>query len=444
MAKYITEAFSALRKNSKKLFDLHKTYSTAYIHKDASGQIFAHDIFVLQSRQLVRCDWSEIAKSHGDHKFVLISSNELKEQSRKLATHFDDVTFIEEITPTSVINSVRAVATDRDIESEILFVTNDEYCLDTVNQLRKQYVLPYVSSEQIALYTNKSLMKAAIAEAVRVPNHYVLTGDSARDNAYINEHFSFPIIGKPTVDANNRGVKKVNSILELEEWAKSLEGKEKEVEEYIDGTIYHFNSYSDSSGNIYPLLVGQYLNPCLDFASERTIGSIIFPKNTDIYVSAIEFNEKILRTLKPIPNSVFHLEFFIKPDGELVFLEIAARAPGGLLSKSVQHVVGYDIESLNFHLQIDSKYHLLQDSTSSNNYAFWCWVPKKAGVLRSEIQIPIRSEHDWEWYIRQGDYTSVDAAINSPACGIIGHNSDFDVLYEDFMNLQNYEVDTGE
>ena len=442
MAKYISKTFLALRICDTILPGLRKAYSTACVSSKELHQTINPDVFVLQSKQMIRCDWSKITKSHVNHKFVLLSSNELKEQSEELATHFDDVVFIEKVTPALVSSSVKESVAAYDKNREVLFVTNDEYCLDTVNQLRKIHSLPYVSSEQIALYTNKALMKTAIEEVVRVPDHYVLTGNMVQDSAYVIEHFTFPIIGKPTVDANNRGVRKIHSKLELDEWIKSLVGREKEVEEYVDGTLHHFNSYCDSDGNIYPLLVGQYLNPCLDFASERTIGSIFIPKSADIYDSVIEFNERILNVLKPVPNSVFHLEFFIKPDGEFVFLEVAARSPGGLLSKAAKHVVGYDIESLNFYLQIDSNHHPVTD-TSNNNYAFWCWAPKRVGTLRSETQAPIRSEHDWEWYIRKGNYTSEAAAINSPACGIIGHNSNFDVLYDDFMNLQNYSIDSN-
>ena len=45
--------------------------------------------------------------------------------------------------------------------------------------------------------------------------------------------------------------------------------------------------------------------------------------------------------------------------------------------------------------------------------------------------------------MQQSHYTSEAAAINSPACGIIGHNSNFDVLYDDVMNLQNYSIDSN-
>ena len=155
--------------------------------------------------------------------------------------------------------------------------------------------------------------------------------------------------------------------------------KRKEVEEYIEGELYHCNSYCDLNSNIHILLSGRYLNPCLDFSSGKAIGSIFLPESSKYYNLIKRFNADVIKSLGCIQKTVFHLEFFITPKEELVFLEIAARAPGGLLSKAATHSLGVDIEAINFNFQIDANHYSPKLSCASGNYAFWCWVPKQLG-----------------------------------------------------------------
>ena len=397
-------------------------------------------MFALQSKQLIRCDWKSIANNFKSHDFILLSSTELEPQSQGLKLNFDEYHFLPNFDAKELQDIINKTIEQYKPHYRISFITNDEYCLHMTNILRKEYALSYMDKTKLDLYTDKAAMKKALLGTVKIPQYYVLKGDHT-DIQIIQNKFTFPIIGKPVQDANNRGVKKLNNIDELKQWMDENKNKRKEVEEYIEGELYHCNSYCDLNSNIHILLSGRYLNPCLDFSSGKAIGSIFLPESSKYYNLIKRFNADVIKSLGCIQKTVFHLEFFITPKEELVFLEIAARAPGGLLSKAATHSLGVDIEAINFNFQIDANHYSPKLSSASGNYAFWCWVPKQLGKLQSHRQIPMLSQSLWEWYIDVGETITSQDVDTKPACGIVASNKNFDALYKDFLSLKDYKLD---
>jgi len=248
----------------------------------------------------------------------------------------------------------------------------------------------------------------------------------------------FPVIGKPTQEANNRGVKILESNTDLTTWLEKNKQVDLEIEEFIHGTLYHCNS-AIIDGVLKTLIVGEYLNPCLDFSLGKPIGSIFLQTNSPLYQEIAQINEKIITKLGKLNHRVFHLELFRKKTGELVFLEIAARAPGGLLAQAAKHVIGIDLEQLNFRLQIDHRITIpLQQSEIAS---FWCWAPKRPGKVPDELKIPsFQSKFDWQWYVASGKDLTKEESENAPACGVIAWNDCYDLLSQDFNQLKTYSV----
>jgi hypothetical protein len=98
-----------------------------------------------------------------------------------------------------------------------------------------------------------------------------------------------------------------------------------EIEEFIEGDIYHVDTVV-MDGETRLVSVSEYLHPPAAFERGGEFGSMTLTTGSlvDTLVTA---NAMVLEALGPV-SAVTHLEFFVTPEGEVVFCEAAAR-PGG-------------------------------------------------------------------------------------------------------------------
>ncbi len=412
------------------------------------GDIIVNSIvFVLQNVQPIRCNWKNIADSYPNISFVLLTSNLLRLSIGTNYPHFKKNITVRIFDIEHISNLVESYLKENKIGKEIklYFVSNDEYSLIILNKLREKYNVFYGCSIFTEQYFNKIIMKSVLTRDSHdflTPNFYKLTNNADSDLSFIRKSFSFPLIGKPAIGSNNRGVKLLKSERQLITWLRNA-GPEYEIEEFISGKMFHCNIYCDKSGKLHSLLVGEYLNPCLCFDDGEPIGSIFLPRNNPLFQRAIEFGEKVIRKLGEVTCCVYHLEFFLTPDDKLIFLEIASRAPGGMLSNAAYSILGIDVEQLNFILQFDPDVeNNVKIKFQEDQYAFWCWLPKQLGHITRGNLPELSSPSHVEWYIKDGDNITEDM-IAGPACGIIATNSNFGILYKDFEKLKTAKLETG-
>jgi D-ala D-ala ligase C-terminus len=400
-------------------------------------------IFVVQDIQIIRTDWQPLLETYGNI-FILISSERLRKQSLHHKNYFSKTIYLSQINEQSVLAEINneivsTVSSLSDTAQTRLLITNDEYCLSLVNTLNQRFGNDVYEQNTLDCYLNKIKMKDQLrGSEIVVPNYIHCSALSHQEIIdSVKQKMKFPVIGKPTQEANNRGVKILESNTELTNWLEKNKQVDLEIEEFIHGTLYHCNS-AIIDGVLQTLIVGEYLNPCLDFSLGKPIGSIFLQTNSPLYQEIAQFNEKIITKLGKLNHRVFHLELFRKKNGELVFLEIAARAPGGLLAQAAKHVIGIDLEQLNFRLQIDHRVTIPRQQ--SEMASFWCWAPKRPGKVL-DLKIPsLQSKFNWQWYVASGEYLTKEASENAPACGVIAWNDCYDPLLKDFYQLQAYRT----
>lgn len=215
--------------------------------------------------------------------------------------------------------------------------------MDLLAQLRERHgiVGPNMSETQKA--RDKLVMKQVISGAgLRAPYFMAVNSDTIEDvDAFVQQH-GFPIILKPTDGASSVGVQKLNTDKELKQALLSLEAGNWELEEYVAGQVLHVDGLIDLQGEVCLSLPSVYINTLFDYLRGVPTGSYLLPPHTSRYEKIQNFTHQCLKALN-FKGCPFHLEIIEKPDGELVFLENAARVAGADIPYMVADCTGVNL-----------------------------------------------------------------------------------------------------
>jgi biotin carboxylase len=196
-------------------------------------------------------------------------------------------------------------------------------------RLREALEVEGMGVRQATLFRNKDLMKEAIAAAgIRTPRHAsATTVDGVREAA---ERIGYPIIIKPIAGAGSMDTFRVDDAAALEGAIDRLRSyDEVNVEEFIEGEEYTYDTICHD-GHI------DYYNVCFyrprpliarstEWISPQTMA--LRDLSAEELQGGIAMGEAVLEALG-FRTGFTHMEWYRKPDGEVVFGEIAARPPG--------------------------------------------------------------------------------------------------------------------
>lgn len=196
-------------------------------------------------------------------------------------------------------------------------------------RLRELLGAPGMSRSVVRGFRDKQLMKERIkAAGLRVPHAFrARTAAEARDAAAT---IGFPVCVKPIAGAGSADTYRVDSAKELERvLALTQHVSEVSVEEFIEGEEFTYDSVCVDGVPRFEN-VAQYLPRPLDARTNEWISPIICTvrdMNTPAIRRGIALGRGVLKALG-MGSGFTHMEWFLKPDGEVVFGEIACR-PGG-------------------------------------------------------------------------------------------------------------------
>jgi hypothetical protein len=160
--------------------------------------------------------------------------------------------------------------------------------------------------------------------------------------AGIAAELSAPLIIKPASGFGSTTTVKVDDLVDLGTAVTSLtfdtaqRSHQLIVEEYVPGEELCVDAIW-SGEKALTFVVHQYFRPRITVSDNRLDGSfILLPEDhPDLYERLRDMHARLNPALG-IDSGPTHLEVFERPDGELVFSEIASRAGGGW----VQHMIG--------------------------------------------------------------------------------------------------------
>lgn len=242
-----------------------------------------------------------------------------------------------DLDPASMLGMLREVSRNRPVD-HILAIS--ERLLLPAAHLRADLG---VGGPQPALMTtlrDKLAMKQRVAAAgVRVPEFTAITR-AADATPLLRRHDA--VIVKPTSGMGSQGVhvaRTPGDLAALDRLPSMLQGPY-EAEEFVAGDLVHVDSMV-VAGRATAVTMCRYLDPTTAFGDNRPFRSVEVPAGATRRELS-EFNDRVLAAY-PEFSGASHLEVFRRPDGEIVFCEIAGRPGGAGVIPTFRHHYGVDL-----------------------------------------------------------------------------------------------------
>ena len=225
-----------------------------------------------------------------------------------------------------VIQRVHAWLRGREVDNVL---ANWEPLVLCAARLRDRFGIPGMSHDTVLGFRDKQLMKERVAAAgLRVPR--AVRVRTIAETKAAADHIGFPLVIKPIAGAGSADTYKVEDGAALDRVLAAMHHVgEASVEEYISGEEFTFDTVSIDGVPAY-MNVAQYLPKPLVARSVESLSPIIItvrdlqqPKMQ----GGVALGEQVLKALH-MGNGFTHMEWFLKPDGDVVFGEIGCR-PGG-------------------------------------------------------------------------------------------------------------------
>jgi biotin carboxylase len=208
-------------------------------------------------------------------------------------------------------------------------LANWEPLVITAARLRERFGLPGMSVDTVRGFRDKQLMKERVAAAgLRVPRAQRVR--SVKDVWAAVEHTGYPAIIKPISGAGSADTYKVESAADMQKVLPHMQHVVEAIcEEFIAGEEYTYDTASIGGVPAYES-VTRYVPNALEMRSNEWISPIMLSvRDLDQphIQTGIALGRDVLKALG-MGDGMTHMEWFRKPDGEVVFGEVACR-PGG-------------------------------------------------------------------------------------------------------------------
>jgi len=229
-------------------------------------------------------------------------------------------------------------------------VALEEYDVVTAGLVREHLRVAGMSSSEARLFRDKLAMRAAARDAhIRVPefvhalNYQEIGEYTARVPA--------PWVMKPRTDVSAIGIRKLHTAEEVWRHLDELDARPRPqervgfhlLERFVAGEVFHVDSIV-SGGEVKFAGVSRYGRPPMDVAHEGGV----FVSQTIAYDSdergeLLEANRRVVRALG-LRRGAAHAEFIRgAEDGELYFLEVAARVGGAFIAETLEAATGVNV-----------------------------------------------------------------------------------------------------
>ncbi|ACJ31304.1 Conserved hypothetical protein [Shewanella piezotolerans WP3] len=338
---------------------------------------------------------------------VCVDKNTLPDQIKQSSTiievpqHYNCEALTYEMCAEEIYQAIRLVCGTERIDAVFC---NQESNLVTAKTLRKMLNAQEPLNIDMPLFRNKILMKEKVDQALlRVP-HFVNGTDFSTpdmDHQSLSDKIGTPYIVKPCSSVGSRGIFKIENQAGFDLFMAQTadDGCVYQAEEFIDGILYHCDMVIQNGKFLFQYAC-RYSCPNAEFQDGKILGSFLVDPATELATRLNDFSAKCITALGK-PNGCFHMEVFAKTDGELVFLEVAARSPGLSIVPIYQNWLGFNLYDIELTVQMgNNAQHLLEPAQNFKPIPFFYAVlPKRDGKIKQLHHPKISSDFDIQWYV---------------------------------------------
>jgi formate-dependent phosphoribosylglycinamide formyltransferase (GAR transformylase) len=243
--------------------------------------------------------------------------------AREALAHYEHVSLADE---GAVVEALRGLS--RHVRIDQVECLWEPYML-LAARLREVFGLPGMSVEETLPFRDKELMKRKLdAAGIRTPWHASATTVAGIWDAA--ERVGYPLIVKPIAGAGSADTYRVDSASGLAEVLPMLRHvPEVSVEEFVEAEELTYDTICAGGRVLYEHILLYRPRP-LQMALHEWVSPVAVSLR-DLSVPYLqggrEMGEQVLKALG-FETGFTHMEWYRKPDGEVVFGEIGARPPG--------------------------------------------------------------------------------------------------------------------
>ncbi|KPC31804.1 Uncharacterized protein ABJ99_1162 [Pseudomonas syringae pv. cilantro] len=329
--------------------------------------------------------------------------------------------------------------------SAIRIFCQEECHVELAALLREEFGIEGDTLGVVSNFRDKVRMKGAVSsKGIRIPafaklDQTRLTQDPDGYYTELCAAFGLPLVIKPVNSAGSFEVSIVHDksgfLATREQITASLFHFEYEVDEFINGQMFQCDSFV-VDGEVRYCGVLELGCTNFDFVQGKPLS--VIPVLDPALKSRLEaFNRDVIASLNFRNGSTHHEVFVDHESGEPVFLEIAARVPGGI--GVPYHEKNSDINLIDANLYLTAgseKLNTIQPHSKNNVVS--ALLPLRKGKISHLNNPPISSEFVIEWKVSPG--MVVDSKSLADNAGILTfYNLDPKSLRADFDALQGYQ-----
>jgi biotin carboxylase len=254
----------------------------------------------------------------------------------------DEMFFMpDELPLADLTHAVSYAARSRRIDR---IVALDEFDMENVAALREHLRLPGIGLTTIRYFRDKLAMRARAQESgILVPRfQHILNYDDLRE---FMARVPAPWLLKPRAQASGIGMKKIHEPEELWRWLDQLGDRQSEylLEQFIPGSVFHVDGVVSERAVLFAE-VHSYGAPPLDVSHQGGVFTTRTLPRDSADAQALKVLHARLIDLLGLARGVTHAEFLkAHSDGQIYFLEVAARVGGAYISNMVETSTGINL-----------------------------------------------------------------------------------------------------
>ena len=246
-----------------------------------------------------------------------------------------------------VIHAAAHLSRERKVDA---LVALEEFDVVTAALAREHLRLPGMDSSRARLFRDKLAMRVGARDAgIRVPDFVPLF--NYQEIGEYMERVAPPWVVKPRSDVSSSGIRKCETDEEVWRAIEELDAREPLqdrssyylLEKFVAGEVFHVDSVSED-GRVIFHGASRYGRPPMSVAHEGGV----FTTHTLDYDSSehaelTRLNQELLRALG-MERGAAHAEFIRgAADGEVYFLEVAARVGGAYIAETLEASSGHNL-----------------------------------------------------------------------------------------------------
>ena len=329
--------------------------------------------------------------------------------------------------------------------NNIRILTNEDSTQLVCARLREIYHIPGHHTDKLLPFVNKVASKNMLKKSnlINLPKftQFDKLSYTSHGHVYLNSIIDnlggLPLFTKPIDLVSSVETSRIDSFNDLEKFANHAlaHNYNFEIDEFIDGELFHCDAMIINNVVEF-FMVGKCSFALARFFEGKPVGSIPII-DTELFARIEHFSNKVFKILN-CHNGAYHLELFLqKNTNELIFLEIAARTGGALITNVYEKVFGINIEEINYLIQMELIDKVIVNK--QNIYAGFLNFPYIEGAVQKINKPNITINHEFIEFSRANDKLFQAKNLLDISCSIIFWDEDYNLVSEHFDALKNYQ-----